>query len=91
LALFGLLLGLLALLFLLGMLGVLLAGIIWFAYQLNKRQVLAFALARATCIHCGELVQTSWRHCPNCGQPLAEATVDNLTAKSLAQEATVHA
>jgi hypothetical protein len=90
-ALFGLLLGLLALLLLLGVLGLILVGSIWLAYQLYGRQIRASAPERAACTHCGELVQTGWRHCPNCGQPLAYETADNPTAKSPAQGEAVHA
>jgi hypothetical protein len=79
---FGLLFGLLALMFWFGVLGLLVLAGMWLFHQLRDRQTPASTPVRTTCTRCSHLVQPNWRHCPHCGQPLAHAHVDNLTLKA---------
>jgi hypothetical protein len=84
---FGLLFGLVGMLFRIALFALLLfAGIVlWqklsgsgntandLANDLTSR--ISSLFTRATCPQCGQPVQSHWQHCPHCGQPLAP-TVD---------------
>jgi hypothetical protein len=76
----SLLFGLIGLMFRLGFLALLVLGGLWLFYRLSGPQEMSFASrlramfgampTRAPCAHCGQPVQSNWRHCPQCGQPL---------------------
>jgi hypothetical protein len=76
----GFFFGLVGLMFRLGFLALLALGGVWLFYRLGGPQVISSTFARAsstfaqtTCANCGQVVQSNWRHCPKCGQPLPHA------------------
>jgi hypothetical protein len=80
---FGLLFGVIGMLFRFGLLALLLFGglLLWqrlsgsgntasgIVNDLSSR--ISSMFTRATCPKCGHAVQSQWQHCPNCGHPLA--------------------
>jgi hypothetical protein len=77
---FGLVFGLVGMMFRFGVLALLLLGGAWLFYRMGGPQMLSSVSAqgsssfiKTTCPNCGQAVESNWRHCPNCGQPLPQA------------------
>lgn len=68
---------LIGLLFPLGLLALLVAGIVWLV-QAVGRSGASRPVASPThaCAHCGQPIQANWRNCPYCGAPLVETQSD---------------
>ncbi len=86
----GLLFGFLGLMFRLGFLALFVLGGVWLFYRLGGPQVLSSTLAR-TCANCGQLVQSNWHHCPQCGRPLPHANDEGGGPEGTSPIETVHA
>jgi hypothetical protein len=100
---FGLLFGLIGLMFRIGFLALLVLGGFWLFNRLGGAQglssslssslssILPSASASATCPNCGQPVQRNWQHCPHCGQPLTHANDKGGGPEGTSPAETIHA